>query len=169
MIRGIGIRTGQRFRNTCTIVSWVIALVPFLGAGCADCGNALQVRGRLLDAESGEPLAGAIIGGRSSTDGLETDHAPPLIFNGEPGGPPSDAVGSFVLEFTNYFGSCPAPDFPRPDQVEIIIIRDGCEQQISVMIEINEDTAQFVDGEFPGDEVLELTDPILVPPCEELP
>ena len=169
MTKRIGIRSGKFFRATIAAASWVVALVLLMGAGCihADCGNDLPVRGRLVDAESGAPVAGAIIGGRTLTDGAETDNAPPLIFNGTPLHPPSSADGSFVLEFATYFGRCPAPDFPKPDQVEITIVRDGCEQRF--MIEINEDSAHFVDGEFPGDEVLELTDPILVSPCEQPP
>ncbi len=58
---------------------------------------------------------------------------------------------------------CPPPyEFPRPDRVEIIVVRDGCEQ--AFLIDINEDTV--VDMDFP-DDVIELKDPILVPPCEE--
>ena len=57
---------------------------------------------------------------------------------------------------------CPSAPFPRPDQVEIIVVRDGCES--SFLIDINEETV--VDLDFP-DDVIELKDPILVPPCEE--
>jgi len=121
-----------------------------------------------VDAESGAFVAGAILGGRSFTGGVETDNVPPLIFDGTPNGPPSQTDGSFILEFGTSIVPCsPPPSFPRPDQLEIIVLRDGCEERF--MIEINEDTAQFLNGEFPGDEVLELTDPILVPPCDQPP
>jgi hypothetical protein len=111
-------------------------------------------------------VAGAIVGGRSFTDGAETDNVSPLIFDGSPRFPPSADDGSIVIDLSTYFGPCPAPGFPRPDQVEIIVVSNGCEQRI--MIEINDDTAQFIDGEF-SDYALELTDPILVAPCEDLP
>jgi hypothetical protein len=120
-----------------------------------------------VDAESGAAVAGAILGGRSFTEGAETDQVPPLIFNGTPNLPLSEADGSFVLSFGTSIVPCnPAPNFPRPDQLEIIILRDGCEQRL--VIEINDDTGRFIDGEF-SDYALELTDPILVPPCEQPP
>lgn len=113
-----------------------------------------------MDAGSGAALTEASIGGRSFIDGVENDIAPVFVRE-------LDADGSFGIVFSTYFGRCPVPDFPRPDQLEIIVVRDRCEQRVT--IEINEDTAQFVDGEFPGEEVLELKDPILVPPCDESP
>ncbi|MCH7885335.1 MAG: hypothetical protein IIC01_08805 [Planctomycetes bacterium] len=56
----------------------------------------------------------------------------------------------------------PPPVLARPDQIEVTVVRDGCES--SFLIDVNEDT--IVDLDFP-DDVIELTDPILVPPCEE--
>ncbi len=162
MTRGIGLRSGRLFQGTCAAMSWVIALVSLLGAGCrGDCaGDRLPVRGRLVDAESGGAVTGAIVGGRSFTDGAETAIVPLDA-------PVSDADGSFVLSFGMTIVPCrPPPLFPRPDQLEIVILRDGCEQ--TVTIEINEDSAQFVDGEFSINELV-LTDPILVPPCNQAP
>jgi len=52
------------------------------------------------------------------------------------------------------------PEIPRPDQVEVIVVRDGCEQRF--LIDINADTV--VDLSF-SDDVIELKDQILVPPC----
>lgn len=170
MTKGTGIRSGRFFHDTCLLMSWVIAPVALLGSDCipyADCGGYLSVRGQLVDAESGTAVAGAIVGGRFFRDGAETSYVSPLMFDGTTNLPPSDADGAFGIGISTYFGRCPAPEFPKPDQLEIIVIRDGCEHRFT--IEINEDTAQFVDGEFPGDQVLELTNPIFVPPCEELP
>ena len=72
--------------------------------------------------------------------------------------------GTFQVWFTRRPHSCGdvVTEFPRPDQVEIIVVRDGCEQ--TFLIEINEDTVVNLD--FP-DDVLELKDPILVGPCVE--
>ena len=54
----------------------------------------------------------------------------------------------------------PVEEFPRPDRVEVIVVREDCE--FSFLIDINEDTV--VDMTFPED-VIELKDPILVPAC----
>jgi hypothetical protein len=54
------------------------------------------------------------------------------------------------------------PSFPPPDEIVVTVVRQACTQQFT--IGINEDTV--VDVDFP-DDVIELKDPILVPPCEE--
>ena len=54
----------------------------------------------------------------------------------------------------------PPPILDRPDQVKVIVVRDGCEQ--TFVIDINEDTV--VDLDFP-DRVIELKEPILVSDC----
>jgi hypothetical protein len=170
MTKGTGLRSSRFFHDSCLAMSWVIAPVALLGTVCiphADCGGHLSVRGGLMEAGSGVAMAGAIVGARSFRNGAEASNVPPLNFDGTPNLPPSDTDGAFGISISTYFGPCPAPEFPKPDQVEIIVIHEGCEQRF--MIEINEDTAQFVDGEFPGDQVLELTDPILVPPCDVPP
>jgi hypothetical protein len=130
--------------------------------GCilADCINFLFVRGKLIDAETLEGISGAAIGGRAFTGGVETDFVSAIIFDGSPNGPLSSENGAFQAEFSTGLGPCPAPEFPRPDRVEIIVVRDGCEQ--SFFIDINANTV--VDPTAP-DDVIELKDPILVPPC----
>jgi len=55
------------------------------------------------------------------------------------------------------------PPYPAPDEILVIIEREACEQRFT--IEINEDTV--VDLSFP-DFTIELKDPILLPPCEEV-
>jgi len=64
--------------------------------------------------------------------------------------------------------------FPTPTRIEVIVVRDGCEQTFS--IDINDDTVvsipsdeidpEIVDPNFQNDAV-ELREPILVPPCPE--
>jgi len=49
-----------------------------------------------------------------------------------------------------------------PDQTGVVVSRLGCRTEI--LIDLTEDTV--VDLSFP-DGVIELKDPILVPPCEE--
>jgi len=75
----------------------------------------------------------------------------------------------FLIE--GYGGACACvldlfiPDSPgptRPDQVEIIVVRDDCEQIFR--IDLTADTV--VDLDFPND-VIELRDPIIVEPCED--
>jgi len=58
----------------------------------------------------------------------------------------------------------PAPVFPEPDQFEIIVFRDDCEQ--SFFIDVNDETVVV----FPPDEnfgfpTFELREPLLVDPC----
>ncbi len=134
--------------------------------GCVfgDCqGVTVLVRGWLADRVTGEPLANVAVGGRSFTNGEVTDVIPALTIFGDSNGPPPDENGMFELPFRKTLVSCTvASSFPPPDQVEIIVVRDGCEQ--TFLIEINEDTV--VDMDFP-DDVIELKDPILVPPCDE--
>lgn len=142
-------------------VSWMTA-IHISGCSTADCFNALVINGKVLDDATMQPLAGIPFGGRTITDSSTTISIEPSV------GIITAEDGGFELPFVNAFVPChPSSDFPRPVQLEIIILRDGCEQRL--MIEINEATAQFVDGEFPGEEVLELTEPILVPPCEQSP
>jgi hypothetical protein len=64
---------------------------------------------------------------------------------------------------------CPAPapgtsEIVTPDQIRVTVGRVGCQYQ--TFIDINADTV--VDPNFP-DNVIELKDPILVPPCEPSP
>ena len=71
----------------------------------------------------------------------------------------------FELCFSTSLVRCqePLPEFPRPDRVEIIVVRDGCEQ--TFLVEIDEDdTVVEVDS---LNERIELRDPIVVPACEE--
>ena len=136
-------------------------------AGCYACAHGsavLYVRGQLLDAETLQGISDAALGGRAFTNGEETDWVPALIFDGSPNLPPPEADGTFQVEFTRSPHSCMdvVTEFPRPDQVEIIVVRDGCEQ--TFLIEINEDSV--VDMSFP-DDVLELKEPILVEACAE--
>ena len=159
--------------------SWVLSagrawtLVTICGAvlmtfgGCLPCpltGVRLFLRGKVLDAETLRGATDAAVGGRTFTEGEETDRVSPLIYDGSATFPPPEEDGTFQVEFNLNSPSCGPPilEFPRPDQVEVIVVRDGCEQ--TFIIEINEDTV--VDMDFP-DDVIELKDPILVGPCEE--
>ena len=126
------------------------------------CVSFLFVRGTLLDRNEGTGLSGAPVGGRAFADGEELDFSSPTTRSGDSNEPPSGEDGGFLLEFSTPLMGCPPTPFPRPDQVEIIVVRDGCES--SFLIDINEETV--VDLDFP-DDVIELKDPILVPPCEE--
>jgi hypothetical protein len=145
--------------------------------GCHAAGVVVEtfwVRGKLLDADTLDAVAGAAIGGRTFTNGEETEFVPPFIFDGS-APVSSGADGTFTNSFSRlgYFGGWFIPglpvrerevevDFPRPDETEVIVVRGNCEY--SFFIELNEDTV--VDPTFPENEI-ELRDPILVPPCEE--
>ncbi len=138
--------------------------------GCEDlrsCGSGLLVRGILLDDETGTAITDAAIAGQVFTQGERTDYRAGRLPSSSSVAPPLPSEdGSFELVF-NTGSQYPCPllgprPFPRPDQVEVILIREACIQRF--MIDVNEDT--IVDLTFPED-IIEIKDPILVPPCVE--
>lgn len=149
-------------RGTRYVAGAIGALLLSCSGACifADCGTILFVKGRVVDAATMAPISGALMGGRSFTDNQETGHIPPIIFDGSPSLPPTSADGSFQFDFSDLVPCGKGYSFPRPDEIEVIVVRDGCEQ--SFTIAINPD--MVVDITFPNDTI-ELKDPILVPPC----
>ncbi len=145
-------------------ITILVVSVALLGCyGCSDCFPFLSLRGKLLNADAETPVTDAAVGGKTFTGGQVTDSVNPLTSRGIPAFPPPGDDGSFELRFvTGVLTPCPPPEFPRPDQVEVIVLGGGCEQRF--MIDINAETV--IDLDFP-DGVLELKDPILVPPCDE--
>ncbi|MEK6677123.1 MAG: hypothetical protein AABZ47_15900 [Planctomycetota bacterium] len=154
----------ERLAISFAAIAFTVVAVWLVGmSGCiyAHCLDFLYVEGLLLDESSGEPIAGAFLGGTSYTGGVETGFMGVLVFDGRPNGPPSDVQGQFQVEFSSdYVGCDPPPVFPMPDQVEIVVVCDGCEQRF--MIDINEETV--VDLSAPND-TLQLREPIRVPAC----
>jgi hypothetical protein len=127
----------------------------------------MQFSAKLLDSESQEPIANATITAFTFTLGEVTGDGVTTIENQ----PSTENAGTVMITLrSEKLGGCGfppfirdhLPEYPDPDQVEIIVLRDGCEQRF--MIEVNQDTV--VDLSFPN-RMLELKDPILVPPCEE--
>ena len=168
------IRKQGRLRKLLTLATGIFML-PALG--CVECLiiadriDHLSLHGTILDAETLTPLSNAVLGGRAFTAGEVTAGVSALNLVGAPIGPRSGDDGSFILSFVTGFTPLgesllgpriPPPVLARPDQIEVTVVRDGCES--SFLIDVNEDT--IVDLDFP-DDVIELTDPILVPPCEE--
>ena len=145
----------------------LLAGAAFLGLsrmlGClGDCGDRVIVEGQLVDETSLAPVANAPVGGRSFTAGDETDYNPAFTSFGDLNGPPSGEDGVFRVGFSTGIVPCdPPPEFPRPDQVEVIVVRGEC--VFIFAIDINEETV--VDMAFP-DDVIKLRDAILVPACE---
>jgi hypothetical protein len=153
------------WRTVRFIAYMILLVVPLKLYGCihAHCRRNLSIVGQLVDAGTLQPIEGAALGARSISDGATISETPPSFrLDGVPR-TSSDVEGSFSIFLTEgLLSTCPPPDFTRPDQVEIIVLRDGCEQRF--MIEVNQDTV--VDLSFPN-RTLELREPILVPPCEE--
>jgi hypothetical protein len=163
----------RRFRLSVLAKCGACACVTLLTTGCFPfedfCSMALTIRGEVRDAETGEPIADAPIGGRTITNGLITAGGPAVNQSGEPVMAFTEADGTFVLKFSEYFYEPDIPEpceFTRPDRVQIIIVRDGCEER--PIIDIDEDTAVFFDREYPNDS-MEFTAPVLVRPCAEEP
>ncbi len=158
-------------RSLLAVVSLFSGVCCIHAAGClpfCDVSGILLVRGYVVDADTAEPLPDVAVGGRTFTGDVETDFSPALTVFGDANNRAPDADGMFEVFFATSLMPCqePPPEFPRPDQVEIIVVRDGCEQTFP--IEINEETARdVVDPEFPYADVIELTEPILVPACQE--
>ena len=133
------------------------------GACVPDCPAQFWVRGAVVDENDLTGLTDAVLGARSFTDGRETDYFPPFTSLGTQSGPTPAEDGAFEMDLSTGPMPCDrVPPFPRPDQVEIIVVRDECIQ--TFMITINEDTV-MIDDDDPYDVILELIDPILVPPC----
>ncbi|MFQ5414444.1 MAG: hypothetical protein ACE5E6_08300, partial [Phycisphaerae bacterium] len=127
------------------------------------------IKGQVVDADSLAPLPGAFIGARPFVNGepigfvsgSASQRSLPVLVTGPD--------GSFALTLTTgareecatpLGPTLPPPEFPPPDQVEVTVGLVGC--QDTFLIDVNADTV--VDLTFP-DMVLELIDPILVPPC----
>lgn len=172
-------RRGRQERLEVLILASVFVSLPLLGCwNCffpGDFVDYVVVRGKVLDADTLEGLSDTPIGVRTLTagevigfvSGVASDRSglksPPIPLTGVDGTFAFSFTAGFREPCTTILGPrVPTPDFPRPDQIEVTVVRDACEQ--SFLIDINEDTV--VDLSFP-DDVIELKDPILVPPCEE--
>jgi len=133
-------------------------------SGCVSPGILATVRllrASLLDRDSLDPPTDVMrIVAETFTEGERT--------GGGDGGDrvlPSPEDGSFELRvLSRDTSSSPSdvPSFPPPDEIVVAVVRQACTQEFT--IEINEDTV--VDLSFP-DDVIELKDPILLPPCAE--
>lgn len=149
----------------------------------ADCPSALVVEGQVLDVVTGAALTQARLGARTVTAGEQTAIVTPLTSWGSPRVPIPDEQGMFNIELWAAFVACPAPDFPDPDQLEMIVAREAlplaldpfpeqrtgedlrivcpCEERFS--IEVNDDTAEMQeDIDALGTDRLRLKQPIVV-------
>jgi hypothetical protein len=120
----------------------------------------LTIRGVVADAQTRIAIVDAPIGVITITEGQITGAARAVDDAGEPLGITTDANASFVLSVDSF------SRIPNPDRLQIIVVRNGCEQRL--MIGINDENSQFYQDESLG-SVLELNEPIFVPPCEESP
>jgi len=134
------------FRSNRTLRFPVALLIPVV-VSCIPVGPAHErVQGTVLDAETNEPFASATVRVRIlCCDGFELGSAETSVSDGH-----------FAADV-----SVPA-ESPRSDQVEIIVVLEECEQPF--VLESDEDIV--VDVRFTV-IVLEVREPILVPPCPE--
>jgi len=153
----------------------LILSVCYLQSGCcpfADLIDQFFVNGILVLESADAPLSGAAVGGRLLTGGVVTAEWP-AVRQGAGGvdvTTPTGEDGAFELFFltggplcASLFGpTLPPPEIPMPDQIEIIVVREDCEQ--SILIDVNDST--IVDLTAP-DDTLELREPVFVPPCPE--
>jgi hypothetical protein len=138
-----------------------------MGACLSPCGSlraTRALRAVVLDSATLRGLTEAAVTVVTITEGVETGAGSTITARGET--PPApDGSLQLTLYSSDLGGNCgnppKVPFFPPPDQVEVTVVRGACEEQF--LIDINADT--IVDLKFP-DDVIELKDPILVPPCE---
>jgi len=166
----------NRILSSCGKVTsgWVFVCACVLGIaglGCVKCLFPVDriatavVQGTIIAADTQRGLSTALVGGQLVTDEEVTQSLNPSnerIVSGD---------GSFGLLFIEGFTpSCrtpigpplPPPQIPAPTQIRIVVVQEVCEYQF--MFDVNGEN--FVDPDAP-DGVLELRQPVLVPPCEE--
>ncbi len=156
------------------LLACVVAVPQIIG--CTLCAINFppnkSVRGTVIDAETLDALVDVAVSGATVTNGETTGSGGARVgvpVEIEPDGsfeltifsPDSGSVCGSILD-SSIIVSDTTPDFPSPDEILVIVGRDACEQRI--VIEMTEETV--VDLTFP-DGMIELIDPILVPPCQE--
>lgn len=117
------------------------------------------VRGQLLDSETMQGLVGVVYGVRVLNDGELLAGRRPISLN-------TGIQGVFACRAAGaLFNPCsPArPELTQPDQVEVIVVRDDCEQRF--LIDLDQEAE--ITTEKATRIVIDLKDPILVSPCEE--
>lgn len=149
----------------------VVMGVPICGTAACSCdyGDSVTLVGRFVEAETMKGISDLAFGGRAYSDGELTATSLSLFSSSSIPPPAPLEDGTFLLTFQSGF-SCDSV-LRTPDIVEVIVVRDECEQMIS--IDINEQTIMDLDarrdvfGVGILDRVLELREPILVFPCQE--
>ncbi len=132
---------------------------------CLDAVSQVAVTGSVLDADSSAPISGAVIGGRYLLNG-EVLAEIPTFLEGQAGFQSAED-GTFVFEASRWQPVCPWPNtiareppLPIPDQIELFVVHDDCEQ--SFLIDVEAETIIAPDTPL---RILELRDPIMVEPC----
>lgn len=149
------------------MIGWVL----FQVTGCYPCGHIgypISVMGTLVDSETQEAVGNVPVGGRVLLMDTVLDNKLAVTRSGDPVGPQSSEAGEFRLDFVIIDSWCivsgPDPDaeFLTPDRLEVFVVRDECE--MTIVVDINADTVVDLSG---PDDVLQLREPIAVPPCDE--
>lgn len=143
-------------------LSYVPGCVP---SPCGDKFYLFHIVGEVRDVQTGDPLSDASVGVQLLANGQvvarRVAEAGDAVVTG--------ADGTFDQRVSYSVGNCnltlpgvsptPLPDL-APDEVEVIVNRDGCETVFT--FDVNNDN--FVDATA-SEQVLQLRDPILVPAC----
>ncbi len=131
-----------------------------------DTRGTLTLSGRLASQANGEARSDVFLGVRTFSDGTLTENKSPYSRFGTPRIPPPSSDGSFEIELSTGLSPCGSnPVFPAPDRVAIIVVDDVCWREIS--IDVNEESATFVENEVGVVESIELREPVIVPDGDE--
>lgn len=117
-------------------------------------GSVLRLHGNVLNSDTGDGIFGAAVTVKLLTDGESTTRDRSSLL--------TDEDGAFEFPLRARGPRCASPpDLPLPDQAEVVVTIDGCEQ--TFLIDINDDTVDLDLTE----RTIVLKEPILVPLCKQ--
>lgn len=157
--------TGTRALRTGSLVfvATLIAMETFACIGLfpfGEClplvneGSVLRLHGNVLNSDTGDGIFGAAVTVKLLTDGESTTRDRSSLL--------TDEDGAFEFPLRARGPRCASPpDLPLPDQAEVVVTIDGCEQ--TFLINIGDDTVDLDLTE----RTIVLKEPILVPLCKQ--
>lgn len=155
---------------SCSFLGTTLVAVQGCILVCSHPNSDLIARGAVVDVDTLEPVPIVAVRAVATEQGEEIGSGSTELRFVEDNFVRDDGTFQVVVGGREIGRVCPGPFAPppeyppplRPDTIEFVIVREDCEQRVTVPI--NADTV--VDPSFP-DETLVLKEPLEVPPCEE--